>query len=121
MLEIRSGTQNTPWAQEMFLVMHGRGWGNFVEMNVEAAHELGIGDGDTVVVESDFGEIQAKARVFEGILPGAVAIATGQGHYASGRWTDGIGVNPNEVIGTEYDGESGQPSFFSTRVKIRKA
>ena len=120
-LEIRSGTQNTPWAQEMFLVMHGRGWGNFVEMNVEAAHELGIGDGDTVVVESDSGEVQAKARVFEGILPGAVAIATGQGHYASGRWTDGIGVNPNEIIGTEYDEESGQPSFFSTRVKIRKA
>lgn len=120
-LEIRSGTQNCPWAQEMFLVMHGRGWGNFVEMNVEAAHGLGVGDGDTVVVESNSGEIQAKARVFEGILPGAVAIATGQGHYASGRWTDGIGVNPNEVIGTEYDGESGQPSFFSTRVKIRKA
>ena len=120
-LEIRSGTQNTPWAQEMFLVMHGRGWDNLVEMNREAADEFGIGDGDTVVVESDFGEIQAKARVFEGILPGAVAIATGQGHYASGRWADGIGVNPNEIISTEYDEESGQPSFFSTRVKIRKA
>ena len=120
-LEIRSGTQNTPWAQEMFLVMHGRGWDNLVEMNREVADEFGIGDGDTVVVESDFGEIQAKARVFEGILPGAVAIATGQGHYASGRWADGIGVNPNEIISTEYDEESGQPSFFSTRVKIRKA
>jgi anaerobic selenocysteine-containing dehydrogenase len=120
-LEIRSGTQNIPWAQEMFLVMHGRGWDNLVEMNREAADEFGIGDGDTVLVESEFGEIKAKARVFEGILPGAVAIATGQGHYASGRWTDGIGVNPNEIIGTEYDEESGQPSFFSTRVSVRKA
>ena len=27
-LEIRSGSQNFPWAQEMYLVMHGRGWKN---------------------------------------------------------------------------------------------
>lgn len=120
-MEIRSGVQNCPWAQEVFLVLDGIGWNNLVEMNREAAKHLGIGDGDDVVVESEFGEMKAKARVREGILPGAAAIATGQGHYASGRWADDIGVNPNEVIGIEYDEESGQPSYFSTRVKIRKA
>ncbi len=120
-MEIRSGVQNCPWAQEVFLVMDGIGWNNVVEMNREAAERMGIGDGDEVVVESEFGEIEAEARVREGILPGAAAIATGQGRYASGRWADDIGVNPNEVIGIEYDEESGQPSYFSTRVKIRKA
>ena len=34
---------------------------------------------------------------------------------------DGMGMNPNDVMGTEYDEESGQPSFFNTRVRIRKA
>jgi anaerobic selenocysteine-containing dehydrogenase len=120
-LEIRSGTQNCPWAQEMFLVMDGVGWNNVVEVNHETARHLGIGDGDAVVIESESGEIEAEAKVRQGIIPGAAAMATGQGRRASGRWADGIGVNPNEVVGTEYDEESGQPSYFSTRVKIRRA
>ena len=120
-LEIRSGSQNFPWAQEMYLVMHGCGWKNLIEINRETAHEYGIGEGDEVIVESVFGEIEGEARVLQGMRPGVVAIATGQGHFASGRFADGMGVNPNDVIGTEYDEESGQPSFFATRVKVRKA
>ena len=120
-LDIMNGNQNYPWAQEIFLVMHGFGWANFVEINTDTAQKLGIKDGDTVRVASEFGEIKARARVSEGILPGVVAIASGQGHYSSGRWADGIGVNPNEIIGVDYDGESGQPSFFNTRVRVYKA
>ncbi len=120
-LEIRSGSQNFPWAQEMYLVMHGRGWKNLIEMNRETAHEHGIGEGDEVILESVYGEIEGEARVLEGMRPGVVAIATGQGHFASGRFADGMGANPNDVMGTEYDEESGQPSFFATRVKVRKA
>jgi thiosulfate reductase/polysulfide reductase chain A len=120
-LEIRSGSQNFPWAQEMYLVMHGRGWKNLVEIGRETAHEHGIGEGDEVIVESPYGEIEGEARVTEGMQPGVVAIATGQGHFASGEFADGMGCNPMDVMGTEYDEESGQPSFFNTRVRIRKA
>jgi anaerobic selenocysteine-containing dehydrogenase len=105
----------------MYLVMHGRGWRNLIEMNRETAHEHGVGEGDEVVLESVYGEIEGEARVLEGMRPGVVAIATGQGHFASGRFADGMGANPNDVMGTEYDEESGQPSFFATRVKVRKA
>ena len=120
-LEIRSGSQNFAWAQEMYLVMHGRGWKNLVEINAEDAKNYHISEGDEVTVESAYGEIEGEARVLQGMQPGVVAIATGQGHFASGRFADGMGANPNDVIGTEYDEESGQPSFFSTRVSIRKA
>ncbi|MBN2100167.1 MAG: molybdopterin-dependent oxidoreductase [Dehalococcoidia bacterium] len=120
-LEIRSGSQNFPWAQEMYLVMHGRGWKNLVEINHETAHEHGIGEGSKVIVQSVHGEIEGEARVVEGMQPGVVAIATGQGHYASGEFADGIGCNPMDVMYTEYDEESGQPSFFNTRVRILKA
>ena len=120
-LEIRSGSQNFPWAQEMYLVMHGRGWRNLVEINRETAHEHGVGEGDEVIIESPYGEIEGEARVVEGMQPGVVAIATGQGHFASGEFADGMGCNPMEVVGTEYDEESGQPSLFDTRVRIRKA
>ncbi|RJQ37981.1 MAG: hypothetical protein C4555_05640 [Dehalococcoidia bacterium] len=121
LMSVENGSQNYPWAQEMFLVMHGQGWNNFAELNRHTARDLGIRDGDAVWVESPYGKIRAKARVFEGLHPGVVAIATGQGHYAYGQWQTGIGINPNEIIGTDYDSLSGQAVFFNTRVRVYRA
>ena len=69
-------------------------------------------------VESPFNRIKISARVIEGIHPQVVSISYGQGHYEGGKWQQGIGVNPNEIIGVDYDHLSGQSSFFNTRVKI---
>jgi len=121
LLNIENGNQNYPWAQEIFLVMHGVGWTNFVEINSETAHALGIRDKEMVWVESPFNRIKVRARVIEGIHPQVVSIASGQGHYANGEWQKGIGVNPNEIIGVNYDQLSGQSSFFNTRVKVYRA
>lgn len=121
LMSLENGSQNYPWAQEMYLVMHGQGWDNFAEINRRTAQDLGISDGDEVWVESPFNKIKAKARVFEGIHPGVVSVATGQGHYAYGEWQKGIGTNPNEIIGVDYDRLSGQAAFFNTRVKVYRA
>lgn len=121
LLNIENGSQNYPWAQEMFLVMHGTGWINFAEINSRTARDLGIKDGDAVWVESPFNKIKVTARVFEGIHPGVISIAGGQGHYAGGKWAEGIGVNPNEIIGVDYDHLSGQSAFFNTRVRVYRA
>jgi len=120
-MDIRNGDQNYPWAQEIFMVMHGQGWNNYIELNSDTAREHKISDGDKVWVESQFGRIKAKARVFQGIHPHVVAIANGQGHWSAGRWADGIGVNPNDIIGVDYDTISGQSCFFNTRVRVYKA
>ena len=121
LMDIDNGNQNYPWAQEVFMVMHGYGWTNFAEMNSKTAHDLRIRDRDMVWVESAYGKLKARARVFEGIHPQVVAISNGQGHHACGRWSKGMGVNPNEIIGVDYDHISGQASFFNTRVKVYKA
>jgi anaerobic selenocysteine-containing dehydrogenase len=121
LLDIENGSQNYPWAQQIFLVRHGIGWENVVEVYVETASALGFGDGNMVWVESPFNRIKARARVFEGVYPGVVAISRGQGHYAYGRWAKGIGVNPNEIVGVDYDHLSGQAAFFNTRVRVYKA
>jgi len=121
LLNIENGNQNYPWAQEMFLVMHGFGWTNFVEINSQTAQALGIRDREMVWVESPFNRIKVRARVIEGIHPQVVSISCGQGHYAGGEWQKGIGVNPNEIIGVDYDRLSGQSSFFNTRVKVYQA
>ncbi|MFC1988995.1 molybdopterin-dependent oxidoreductase [Chloroflexota bacterium] len=121
LLNIENGSQNYPWAQEIYLVMHGRGWTNFAEINSETAHALGIRDGDMVWVESPLSKIMTKARVFEGIHPQVVSVSSGQGHYAYGRWAKDIGANPNEIIDVDYDSMSGQAAFFNTRVRVYKA
>ena len=121
LLHIENGSQNYPWAQEIFLVMHGYGWTNFAEINSKTAQALRIRDGDMVWVESPFNRIKVRARVFEGIHPQVVSISNGQGHYAYGKWQKGIGVNPNQIIGVDYDHISGQAAFFNTRVKVYKA
>jgi len=120
-LNIESGSQNYPWAQEIYLVMHGYGWNNFVEINKETADELKIKDMDQVWIESPLGKIKAKARVFQGIHPEVVAIARGQGHYYDGEWSNEMGVNPNDITGVHYDELSGQSAFFNTRVRVYKA
>ena len=121
LLTIESGNQNYPWAQEILLVMHGTGWTNYAEMNSGTAHALGIRDKQEVWVESPFGRIRLPARVTQGVHPGVVVIASGQGHYAGGKWQKGIGVNPNEIMGVGYDHLSGQSSFFNTRVRVYRA
>ena len=98
--------------------MHGVGWCNFAEINRETAHELHISDRDEVWVESQFGRLKLKARVTDWVNPGVVAVAHGQGHYAPGKWQQGIGVNPSDIVGMDFDRLSGQSALFNTRVKV---
>jgi thiosulfate reductase / polysulfide reductase chain A len=120
-LTIENGSQNDPWAQEIFMVMHGIGWTSRAEINEETASSLHIKDGDEVWVESQSGRIKLKARVTGWILPGVISVARGQGHYAPGKWQKDIGTNPNDIVGLDYDSISGQSALFNTRIKVYRA
>jgi len=120
LMVIENGSQNYPWAQEIFLPMDGIGWETLVEINSQTAKGLKLRDGQVVWVESPFQKIRAKVKFSEGVHPDVVAVPSGQGHYAYGKWQKGMGVNPNEIIGVDYDTVSGQAAFFNTRVKVYK-
>ena len=121
LLTVENGSQNYPWAQEIYFVMHGVGWTSLVEMNEKDARTLGIGDAADVWVESPSGRLKAKARVTEWNRPGCVVMARGQGHYAPGEWQKGMGVNPNDIVGVAFDNLSGQSALYNTRVKVYRA
>jgi anaerobic selenocysteine-containing dehydrogenase len=121
LMVIENGSQNYPWAQEIFLPMDGVGWETLVEINSETAKSLKLRDGQVVWVESPFQKIKAKVKFSEGVHPDVVALPSGQGHTSYGKWQKGIGVNPNEILGVDYDTLSGQAAFFNTRVRIYKA
>jgi anaerobic selenocysteine-containing dehydrogenase len=121
LLTFENGSQNYPWAQEIFLPMQGVGWVTPAEINSETAGNLNLRDRDEVWIESPFGKIRTRIKVSEGIPPGIVCIPCGQGHTSKGKWQKEIGCNPNEMIGIDFDVLSGQSAFFNTRVKIYKA
>jgi anaerobic selenocysteine-containing dehydrogenase len=121
LLTFGNGSQNYPWAQEVFLPMQGVGWVSPAEINSETAKNLNLRDRDEVWIESPFGKIRTYVKVSEGVQPGIVCMPVGQGHTSYGKWQKGIGCNPNEVIGVDFDVLSGQPVFFNTRVKVYKA
>jgi len=121
LLVVENGSQNYPWAQEIFLPMHGIGWGTLVEINSETARTWKLKDRKEVWVESPFQKIKARVKFSEGVHPEVVAISSGQGHDAYGKWQKGIGVNPYEVLGVDYDRVSGQAAFYNTRVKVYPA
>jgi thiosulfate reductase / polysulfide reductase chain A len=121
LLVVENGSQNYPWAQEIFLPMHGKGWGNDAEINSETARSLKLRNGDEVWIESAFGKVRTKIKVSEGVHPKIIAVPTGQGHTSYGTWQRGIGSNPLAIVGIDFDRLSGQAAFFNTRVKVYKA
>jgi len=112
---------NQPFLQEIFGPHLKERWDSWVEINPETARSMGINDGDLLWVESKAGKVKAKARLFPGTHPKCVQIPYGQGHKAYGRWAQGRGVNPNDLLVREFDYLGGFVSYFSTRVKIHKA
>ena len=121
LLVIENGSQNYPWAQEIFLPMQGVGWATPAEINTETGRILNLRDRDEVWIESSFGRIKTRIKLSEGVHPKVVSIPLGQGHTSYGKWQRGIGCNPNEIIGVDFDRLSGQACFYNTRVKIYKA
>ena len=78
-------------------------------------------DGDWVWVESAQGKLLTRAKLYPGTMPQVVNIPSGLGHAALGRWAKDRGVNPNDILGEDYDRLSGRPAWYGTRVKVYKA
>ncbi len=126
------GTSNSKWARE---IRHE----NRLWMNREIARELGIQNGDRVLVTSSVGTLITRVLTTSRIHPQSLAIAEGFGHTATGKiakaerfpspdqdtrlvWWDkeGPGVNPNEIIERKTDPIGGGLGLKDTLVRIKK-
>ncbi|MBI2216885.1 MAG: molybdopterin-dependent oxidoreductase [Candidatus Rokubacteria bacterium] len=100
-----------------------------IQINPADARKLGITEGDLVKVSSVLGSITVRARLWEGVRPGAVVKFYGQGHWAYGRVAaadygkTARGANFNEIMPDDYDRLSGSTARNGgfTGVKIEKA
>jgi len=115
------GAANLPHLHELYGLHLKQMWGNWVEINPETAHELGVADGDEVWVESPAGKIRLLARLYEGVQPDTVNIPAGLGHTAAGRWATGIGANPEHLVSSrQVDELSGLVARQGVRVQVTK-
>lgn len=82
--------------------MHRRGrTTNPLGIDPADADRLGLGDGDEVVVSSDYGSVTATIEVDDSLMPGVVSMVHGWGHRASPSLrvaSKHPGTNPNALL-----------------------
>ncbi len=110
---------NKPWLQELPDPTTTVMWNTWVAINPETAHELHIENDDVVKIVSAAGEVEAPVYLYPAIHPGVIAMPFGQGHTAYGRFAQGRGANPADVLGLHFN-EAGDLAFAGMKVRIEK-
>lgn len=110
---------NKPWLQEVPDPTTTVMWGSWVEINPKTAEELGLEDDDVVRLISDYGSLEVPVYRYPAIRPDVIAIVFGQGHTAYGRYAQGRGVNPNQIL-APLTNAAGDLAFAATRVRLEK-
>ncbi len=112
---------NKPWLQELPDPITNAVWDSWVEIHPGTASRLGITDGDVLILTSQHGMLEAPAYVYAHMQPDMLAMPIGQGHTAYGRYAEGRGANPIQLLPAEPEKASGGLPWFSTRVQIAGA
>jgi anaerobic selenocysteine-containing dehydrogenase len=95
---------------------------NYVTINAATANELGINDGDRVMIETRVGKVQGIAKAVQGIRPDTIAVS-----YHYGMFSPGLapaarnGTWINQVLEHHPDLISGHNSFNDTKCKVSRA
>ena len=95
-------------------------WDSWMEIHPETARTFGIGDGDSVWVESRRGRLQARARFYEGARPGVVHLPLGYGHKSGSQWAC-RGANPLDIVEGQPDKVTGLTTAHGTYVKVYRS
>ncbi|MFH1102322.1 MAG: menaquinone reductase molybdopterin-binding-like subunit QrcB [Pseudomonadota bacterium] len=98
-----------------------KGKDGFIEVNPKTAIAFGLSEGRSAVISTPKGSAKVRIHLFDGIMPGVVAMPTGLGHTAYDSFLAGKGVNINELIGPVEDGSSGLNAAWGIRAKLSKA
>jgi len=92
-----------------------------VEINPATARANGLSAGSYATLKTPKGSARVKINLFDGIMPGLVAMPRGLGHTAYDNYLAGKGINVNELIGTVEDPASGLDAAWGIRANLSKA
>jgi len=109
---------NRPWLQELADPVSKIAWHSWVEMHPDRAESLGVQNGDVLTLSTDYGALEVPAWIYPGIRQDVIALAMGGGHTEAGRFANGNGVNPMDLIPAEVEALSGGLVHFITKVAV---
>ncbi len=98
-----------------------KGNDTLVEINPETAAEYGFKEGSYAKLVTPKGTAKVKVHLYDGIMPGLIALPRGLGHKAYDKYLADKGVNINELIGPVEDAVSGLDAAWGIRAKLSKA
>ncbi|MGD8367367.1 MAG: molybdopterin-dependent oxidoreductase [Desulfobacterales bacterium] len=92
-----------------------------VEVNPRTAQQLGLSEGSRAALTTAKGSAEVRIHLYEGLMPGLVAMARGLGHTAYDKYLAGKGTNFNRLIGPVQDPVSGLNAAWGIRAKLTRA
>jgi anaerobic selenocysteine-containing dehydrogenase len=115
-----SWAPSPPFVYKTILEDQLLGSDSFAMINPGTASELGLKQGDHIIIQSEASAVKVRATLSHGAMPGIVYMPMGFGHTAYDEFIRGKGVNPNLLIRPGKDPLSGHPVWWTTPVKITK-
>ena len=91
-----------------------------VELHPETAKKLGLKDGEKATLSTPSGKATVKVSLFDGLMPGVVAMADGLGHSAFDDFIGGKGASYKALSGPMVDPESGLNCTWGSRAALAK-
>ena len=96
-------------------------WHTWVEINSKTAEEMGISEGDMVLVTAAGNSLEVPAYPHPGVPPDTVSMPIGQGHTAFGQYAEGVGANTLSLLSAMPDRETGALAWAATKVVVVKS
>jgi molybdopterin-containing oxidoreductase family iron-sulfur binding subunit len=104
---------NKPWLQELPDPVSKIAWHSWVEVHPATAAKWDLATGDLVLLKSSFGAQQFPAWITKSVRPDVLAVPTGQGHTAYGRYAKDRSANAFELLGAQANGYGGRTFLVS--------
>ncbi|HLZ45010.1 MAG TPA: molybdopterin-dependent oxidoreductase [Gemmatimonadales bacterium] len=109
---------NQPWLQELPDPVSKISWHSWVEVHPDTAARWGLATGDFLLLKSAFGAQKFPAWITPSVRPDVLAVPTGQGHTAYGRYAKDRSANAFELLGAQANGYGGRN--FTVRATATK-
>ena len=104
---------NKSWLNEIPDPLTKIAWQTAVLMHPETAVDLKLTEGDLVTLKGERETLEAPVYDWEGVIPGVMVMAAGQGHTNLGRYARKKGGNPLRLLSGVGEDADGHPSFMA--------
>jgi molybdopterin-containing oxidoreductase family iron-sulfur binding subunit len=99
---------NKPWLQELPDPVSKIAWHSWVEVHPDTAARWGLATGDFLVLTSDFGSQKFPTWITPSVRADTLAVPTGQGHTAYGRYAQDRSANAFELLDRKANAYGGR-------------